>query len=71
MKKKIRLTKAEMQSGLSRVKWAEGLILQLPPGHDGRNSWLLNFGVGIVAETLRAVRKLKFEKKYQACERAK
>lgn len=24
--------------------WAEGLILQLPKTHDGRNSWLLNHG---------------------------
>lgn len=26
------------------VKWAEDLIRQLPADHDGRNSWLLNFG---------------------------
>jgi hypothetical protein len=24
------------------MKWAEGLILQLPQTHDGRNSWLMN-----------------------------
>ncbi len=41
---RIKLTAAEIQSGLDRVKWAEGLIRQLPETHDGRNSWLLNFG---------------------------
>jgi len=38
------LNKAEIKSGVSRVKWAEGLIRQLPESHDGRNSWLLNYG---------------------------
>jgi len=37
-------TKAEIESGLSRVKWAELLIKQLPEEHEGRNSWLLNYG---------------------------
>jgi len=40
----IALTPAEIQSGSDRVKWAEGLIRQLPVDHDGRNSWLLNYG---------------------------
>lgn len=39
----IQLSKAETQSGLDRVRWAELLIRQLPETHDGRNSWLLNF----------------------------
>jgi len=39
----IKLNKAEIQSGVSRVRWAEGLIRQLPEDHDGRNSWLLNY----------------------------
>ena len=38
------LTKAELESGLSRVQWAEALIKQLPEEHEGRNSWLLNYG---------------------------
>jgi hypothetical protein len=38
------LTKAEIESGLSRVQWAEALIKQLPEEHEGRNSWLLNYG---------------------------
>lgn len=42
--KVIELNGAEIQSGLSRVKWAEGLIRQLPEDHDGRNSWLMNYG---------------------------
>lgn len=40
----IRLTAHEVQSGHDRQKWAEGLILQLPENHDGRNSWLINYG---------------------------
>ena len=40
----IKLTPAEIQSGLDRVRWAEGLIKQLPKEHEGRNSWLLNYG---------------------------
>jgi len=51
-------SKAEIQSGLSRVKSAEGLILQLPTTHDGRNTWLLNYGVGEEAQKLRADRNL-------------
>lgn len=42
-KHSIQLKPAEIQSGLSRVRWAEGLIRQLPGDHDGRNSWLLNY----------------------------
>jgi hypothetical protein len=53
-------TAAEIQSGMDRQKWAENLILQLPAGHDGRNSWLMNYGRGEVANTLRKERKLPF-----------
>lgn len=28
------------------IRWAEGLIRQLPATHEGRNSWLLNYGTG-------------------------
>ena len=45
MKKYIKLDKAELQSAHNRVQYAEGLILQLPVTHDGRNTWLLNYGV--------------------------
>lgn len=40
----IQLTPFEVQSGLDRVRFAEGLIRQLPADHDGRNTWLLNYG---------------------------
>jgi len=49
----IILNSAEIQSGSDRVKWAEGLILQLPPEHEGRNSWLLNYGRGPEADKIR------------------
>lgn len=50
----IQLTPAEVQSGTSRVRWAEGLILQLPSGHEGRDSWLLNYGEGEESDSIRA-----------------
>lgn len=39
----ITLSPAEIQSGHDRVRWAEGLIQQLPADHEGRNSWLMNY----------------------------
>ena len=62
----IKLTKAEIQSGSDRQKWAENLILQLPETHDGRNSWLLNYGRGQVAILLREKRNLSFNQETQA-----
>lgn len=47
----IKLTPAEIQSNYNRVQWAEGLIRQLPETHDGRNSWLLNYGTGPTKES--------------------
>lgn len=64
----IKLTGAEIQSGLCRVKWAEGLILQLPYSHDGRNSWLLNYGVGEEAIRARKHRGLRFDEDTRAAE---
>lgn len=52
----IRLTAAEIQSGHDRQRWAEDLISQLPQNHDGRNSWLMNYGDSLHAEKLRARR---------------
>ena len=49
----IKLNGHEIQSGSTRVDWAEGLILQLPEDHDGRNSWLLNYGISEVANEIR------------------
>lgn len=42
----IPLTEAEAKSGFDRVRQAESLIVQLPTTHEGRHSWLLNFGMG-------------------------
>ncbi len=53
MKDTITLTKHEIQCGSNRVHWAESLILQLPSNHDGRNSWLLNYGTGDEANKKR------------------
>ena len=40
----IELTPVEIQSRLDRVRFAELLIKQLPADHEGRNTWLLNYG---------------------------
>ena len=66
MKKVIKLSKHEIQSGLTRVGNAEGLILQLPKDHDGRNTWLLNYGQGAVAEDLRKTDNYRREKENYA-----
>jgi len=49
----IYLTPDEIQSGFSRQRAAEGLIKQLPKDHDGRNTWLLNYGKGKEAQMFR------------------
>jgi len=68
MAKKIKLTGVEIQSNSTRQNWAEGLISQLPKEHEGRNNWLLNYGIKDEAVQLRKAKGLKFKKKYQACE---
>jgi len=68
MKETIRLSKAEIQSGLSRGRFAEKLILELPNNHEGRNTWLLNFGVGEFAQSLRNDKGLEFTQETQSCE---
>lgn len=50
----IQLNGAEIQSKHNRVTWAEGLILQLPKEHEGRNSWLINYGHSEEASEHRA-----------------
>lgn len=62
------LTPVEVQSGLTRVGHAELLILQLPHDHDGRNTWLLNFGTGEEAQSRRAKRGVAFIRTTQAAE---
>lgn len=65
---KYELTGFEEQSGLDRVRYAELLILQLPKSHDGRNTWLLNYGVGEEASERRLKRALAFNVTTQAAE---
>jgi len=57
----IKPSVAEIQSGLTRVRAAENLILQLPSDHGGRTTWLLNYGTGPQAVALRARRGIKFD----------
>ena len=64
----IRLNEVEIQSNHSRVNHAESLILQLPKEHDGRNTWLLNYGTRIEANTMREVRKIKWNELTQSAE---
>lgn len=66
MKTHIKLTGAEIQSGLSRQRYAEGLISQLPKTHDGRNTWLMNYGTGDEAVALRKGRDLYFDPEFGA-----
>lgn len=53
LKNFIWLIEAELQSGVTRQDWAENLIKQLPKDHEGRKSWLMNFGVSEEAVELR------------------
>jgi hypothetical protein len=62
----IKLTPAERQSSYSRQHWAEALISQLPDDHDGRNSWLLNYGVGNESCRMRERRGLYFDHEFNA-----
>jgi hypothetical protein len=62
----IKLTAAEIQSNHSRQQWAEGLIDQLPASHEGRNSWLMNYGIGAEAAALRKKHGLWFDPEFGA-----
>lgn len=66
----IHLNKAEIQSKHSRVNHAEGLISQLPETHDGRNTWLMNYGTGPESMKLRGLKNLKFDDTTLSCELA-
>lgn len=46
----------DAQSAHDRVQWAEYLIDELPGDHEGRNSWLLNYGTGKEAQALRKIK---------------
>lgn len=65
---RIVLSNGEIQSRFSRVAYAERLISQLPSDHDGRNTWLLNYGVGEEAIELRNKRNLGFDSKTQSAQ---
>lgn len=67
-RRSIVLTRPEIQSGYNRQRAAEGLILQLPKDHDGRNTWLLNFGEGEEAIERRRKRDLKWQPNLRAAE---
>lgn len=62
----IQLNKGEVQSKLDRIGYAENLILQLPKNHEGRNSWLLNYGTREEAHGLRTNREIKFDEVTQS-----
>lgn len=62
----MELTDAEKQSNYDRVRYAEGLIQQLPDNHDGRNTWLLNYGTGDEAKAIRKRRGVRFIENTQA-----
>jgi len=66
--KKIKLNDAEIQSGYDRVSYAESIILQMPTDHEGRNTWLLNYGKSKEAKKFRENRGLKFDKKTKSCD---
>lgn len=44
---------SRLEEAEKALAWAQGLIEQLPPNHEGRNSWIMNHGVGPTTEELR------------------
>lgn len=66
-----KLTGVEISSKLNRYDIAEGLILQLPIDHDGRNTWLLNYGKGDEAIALRVKHDLQWIEETQSAETTK
>lgn len=67
-KLKIKLNKAEIISKRSRLDIAEQLIKQLPFGHEGAMTWLLNYGKGKEGKKLRKNAGIKFDKSTQSAE---
>lgn len=63
-----KLTPVEVQSKLTRVREAELLVLQLPHAHDGRNTWLLNYGTGLEAQALREKHGVNWIRETEAAE---
>ncbi len=69
MKTAIKLTQSEIRSTVDRVTHAEGLILQLPPTHAGRNAWLLEYGKREESRKMRADRGLSWDEGTEAVAR--
>ena len=67
----ITMTPHERQSGSDRQSYAESLIQQLPKDHDGRNTWLLNYGRSVEARDLRISHRLDWNPTAQAAETSK
>ena len=67
----IKLNVHEIQSGLNRQRHAELLIEQLPIDHDGRNTWLLNYGRKEDSKEKRKKRGIKFDKLTESAETIK
>ena len=61
-------TKCEAQSGLDRDRHAELLIAQLPADHEGRGTWMLNYGTGDEAKKMRSDRGLSWVRETEAAE---
>lgn len=68
MRTEIKLNQVEINSHHTRIDHAEVLILQLSENHDGRNTWLLNYGKSEQAVELRKVRSLKWNETTESCE---
>jgi hypothetical protein len=54
MKTSIKLSTYEINNNRTRVQHAENIIRRLPVDHDGRNGWLLNYGVSQEAAEIRS-----------------
>lgn len=63
---KIRLNVAEIQSRFDRVQFAERLIQQLPASHEGRNTWLMNYGICQNAHQLRQMMGIEWDEATQS-----
>lgn len=59
-KSSIKLNNVEIKSGVTRQRIAEGLIQLLPKDHEGRKSWLLNYGESEEAVELRRKNRVNF-----------
>lgn len=67
----IEFNESEIRSNLNRIEFAEMLISQLPNNHDGRNTWLLNYGKSEEAVEKRKQGNFEFDERTQSCELTK